>query len=167
MYARNRAIFLLLLVLALAIFGSQGIRIFLDSKGDQPMSNLETSINEKFLEENANQEGVMVLASGLQYTIIKSGNGKTPTLQDLVTVHYRGTFIDGNVFDSSYDRGEPIRFPVSGVIAGWTEALQLMKEGDQWKLFIPAHLAYGETGAGGVIPPSATLIFEVELLEVH
>jgi FKBP-type peptidyl-prolyl cis-trans isomerase FklB len=121
---------------------------------------------EAFLAENAKQEGVVVLPSGLQYKVLVEGTGKTPTKEDTVTVNYRGTLIDGEEFDSSYKRGEPATFPVGGVIPGWTEALQLMKEGAKWQLFIPAALAYGERGAGPVIAPNSTLIFEVELISV-
>jgi len=122
---------------------------------------------ETFLEENAKKEGVVTLPSGLQYKVLKEGTGKTPQIGDKVTVNYRGTLVDGTVFDSSYDRGEPVTFPVGGVIPGWTEALQLMKEGAKWELFIPPSLAYGEKGAGQVIGPNATLIFEVELISVQ
>ena len=121
---------------------------------------------EKFLAENAKKEGVKTLPSGLQYREITPGKGKSPKATDTVTTHYRGTLIDGTEFDSSYKRGEPVSFPVSGVIAGWTEALQLMKEGAKWQLFIPSDLAYGERGAGRDIGPNATLIFEVELISV-
>ncbi|MEN8122088.1 MAG: FKBP-type peptidyl-prolyl cis-trans isomerase [Bacteroidota bacterium] len=121
----------------------------------------------KFLEENEKKEGVTTLESGLQYLVLEKGTGATPTLNDQVKTHYRGTLINGNVFDSSYDRGEPITFPVTGVIKGWTEALLLMKEGAKWKLFIPAYLAYGSRGAGGVIPPNATLIFDIELISIE
>ena len=120
-----------------------------------------------FLTANAKKEGVKVLPSGLQYKVIKSGSGKTPKATDSVKVHYHGTLIDGTVFDSSVDRGEPITFPVNGVIKGWTEALQLMKEGDKWQLFIPSDLAYGERGAPPKIAPNSTLVFEVELLAVE
>ena len=122
---------------------------------------------EAFLAANKTKEGVKVTASGLQYKVIKSGSGKTPAATNEVTVHYAGTLINGTEFDSSIKRGEPATFPVNGVIAGWTEALQLMKEGDKWMLYIPYNLAYGERGAGGQIPPFATLIFEVELLKVN
>ncbi len=127
-----------------------------------------TKKGETFLVENAKKEGVVTLASGLQYKIITEGkaDGKTPKETDTVTTHYRGTTIDGTEFDSSYSRNEPTSFAVNGVIAGWTEALQLMKEGAKWQLFIPAKLAYGERGAGGKIGPSETLIFEVELISV-
>jgi FKBP-type peptidyl-prolyl cis-trans isomerase FklB len=121
---------------------------------------------EKFLAENAKKEGVKTLPSGLQYREITAGKGKSPKAADTVTTHYRGTLIDGTEFDSSYKRGEPATFSVSGVIPGWVEALQLMKEGAKWQLFIPSNLAYGERGAGREIGPNATLIFEVELISV-
>ncbi len=120
-----------------------------------------------FLAENAAKEGVITTASGLQYEILVSGNGVKPKTTDQVTVHYHGTLTDGNVFDSSVDRGEPAKFGVTQVIKGWTEALQLMSVGDKWKLTIPSNLAYGDQGAGGMIGPGATLIFEVELLEIN
>lgn len=120
---------------------------------------------EAFLTENAEKEGVVSLPSGLQYKIVSAGTGPQPGPEDTVSVHYRGTLIDGTEFDSSYKRGQPISFPVTGVIAGWTEALQLMKEGAKWELYIPSELAYGERGTGGPIGPNATLIFEVELLK--
>ncbi len=124
--------------------------------------------SEAFLAANAQVDGVITTASGLQYQVLASGDasGTSPTLQDTVLAHYHGTFIDGSVFDSSVERGEPAEFGVSQVIAGWTEALQLMKKGDKWKLFIPAALAYGETGSGPIGPHSA-LIFEVELLQIN
>ncbi|ALJ00375.1 hypothetical protein DC20_17105 [Rufibacter tibetensis] len=122
---------------------------------------------EAFLEANKDKEGVQSLPSGLQYQVLESGSGKTPTRNSNVTTHYHGTLIDGTVFDSSYERGEPASFPVNGVIAGWTEALQLMKEGDKWRLFIPSNLAYGSRGAGADIGPNATLIFDVELITVN
>lgn len=122
---------------------------------------------DSFLAENAKQEGVVVTESGLQYKILEPGEGDTPGPADLATVHYRGTLIDGTQFDSSYDRGQPATFPVGGVIAGWTEALQLMKPGAKWQLFIPAELAYGERGAGQDIGPNATLLFDVELISVE
>ena len=120
----------------------------------------------KFIEENGKKEGVATLPSGLQYKVIEKGSGASPKKTDTVTVNYKGTLIDGSEFDSSYKRGKPATFRVDGVIAGWTEALQLMKPGAKWKLFIPSNLAYGERGAGAKIPPNATLIFEVELLSV-
>jgi FKBP-type peptidyl-prolyl cis-trans isomerase FklB len=122
---------------------------------------------EAFLAENKKKEGVKTLPSGLQYKVIKAGTGKKPKLTDTVTAHYRGTLIDGAEFDSSYKRGQPASFSVSGVIPGWTEALQLMEEGTKWELFIPTSLAYGERGAGVMIGPNATLIFEVELISIQ
>lgn len=121
----------------------------------------------KFLEENAKRDEVTVTASGLQYRVITEGTGSSPKPTDQVTTHYHGSLIDGKVFDSSVNRGTPATFPVNGVIQGWQEALPMMKEGDKWELFIPYDLAYGENGAGGSIPPFATLIFEVELIKVH
>lgn len=120
-----------------------------------------------FLEENGKRKGVVTLPSGLQYEVLKEGTGPMPKSTDKVTVHYQGTLIDGTIFDSSIQRGEPATFPVTGVIKGWVEALQLMKVGSKWKLFIPQDLAYGERGAGGQIGPYATLIFEVELLGIQ
>ncbi|GAB2535402.1 FKBP-type peptidyl-prolyl cis-trans isomerase [Rufibacter soli] len=122
---------------------------------------------EAFLESNKTKEGVKTLPSGLQYEVLESGSGKTPSQTSHVTTHYHGTLIDGTVFDSSYERGEPATFPVNGVIAGWTEALQLMKEGDKWRLFLPSNLAYGARGAGSDIGPNAALIFDVELISVN
>jgi len=119
-----------------------------------------------FLAENRKKEGVKTLPSGLQYKVITEGTGKTPKAEDTVITNYRGTLIDGTEFDSSYKRGQPATFPVKGVIPGWTEALQLMKEGSKWELFIPASLAYGERGAGNLIGPYTTLIFEIELISV-
>ena len=120
---------------------------------------------ENWLAENAKKEGVNVLPSGLQYKVVKEGNGKKPGKSAQVKCHYEGTLTNGMKFDSSYDRGEPAIFGVNQVIAGWTEALQLMSEGSVWELYIPYHLAYGEAGAGAAIPPCAALVFKVELLE--
>jgi len=119
-----------------------------------------------FLAENAQREGVHTTESGLQYEVISTGEGEKPSASATVRTHYRGTLIDGTEFDSSYSRNEPTEFPVNGVIAGWTEALQLMTVGSKWKLFIPYNLAYGERGAGGAIGPFQALIFEIELLEI-
>ncbi len=124
-------------------------------------------LGDDFLTQNKAKEGVTTLASGLQYKVLKSGNGSTPKASDKVTTHYRGTLIDGTEFDSSYSRLKPATFPVSGVIKGWTEALQLMKVGDKWQLFIPADLAYGKRAVGKVIKPNSTLIFEIELLGIN
>jgi FKBP-type peptidyl-prolyl cis-trans isomerase FklB len=126
--------------------------------------NLEEG--KKFLVENQKKEGIKTLPSGLQYKVLTEGSGKTPKAEDTVTVNYKGTLIDGTEFDSSYKRGQPATFQVKGVIKGWTEALQLMKEGSKWQLFIPPELGYGERGAGSTILPNSTLIFEVELLTV-
>jgi FKBP-type peptidyl-prolyl cis-trans isomerase len=119
-----------------------------------------------FLAENKKAQGVVALPSGLQYKVLKAGEGKKPTLDDTVVCQYRGTLIDGKEFDSSYKRNEPATFPVKGVIKGWTEALQLMPVGSKWQLFIPPDLAYGERGAGAEIGPNSTLIFEVELVSI-
>ena len=121
---------------------------------------------EKYLAENAKKDGVITLPSGLQYQVLKEGNGKKPTAKDTVMCHYEGFLIDGTVFDSSVQRGEPATFPLQQVIAGWTEGLQLMQEGAKYRFFIPYRLAYGEGGAGSSIPPFAALIFDVELIEV-
>lgn len=119
-----------------------------------------------FLTENASAEGVSTTASGLQYKVIAQGEGQQPAATDQVLVHYEGKLVDGTVFDSSYDRGQPIGFGLNQVIPGWTEGLQLMNEGSKYELYIPSDLGYGARGAGGVIPPNATLIFTVELLKV-
>ena len=124
------------------------------------------SEGEKYLSENAKKEGVVTLPSGLQYKVLKEGNGKSPKATDKVVCHYEGMLIDGTMFDSSIQRGEPATFPLNGVIAGWTEGLQLMKEGAKYRFFIPYQLGYGERGAGASIPPFAALVFDVELIEV-
>ena len=124
------------------------------------------SVGKEFLAENGKREGVVTLPSGLQYEVLTAAEGEKPTASDRVTTHYRGTLIDGTQFDSSYDRGQPATFPLNGVIAGWTEALQLMSPGAKWRLFIPPELAYGERGQGP-IPANSTLIFDVELLEIN
>ena len=121
---------------------------------------------EKYLAENAKKDGVITLPSGLQYQVLKEGNGKKPSAKDSVKCHYEGFLIDGTVFDSSVQRGEPAVFGLQQVIAGWTEGLQLMQEGAKYRFFIPYRLAYGEGGAGASIPPFAALIFDVELIEV-
>lgn len=121
---------------------------------------------EAYLAENAQRDGITVTASGLQYEVLTEGVGAKPTRSDTVRTHYHGTLIDGTVFDSSVERGQPAEFPVGGVIAGWTEALQLMPIGSKWRLYIPYQLAYGEQGAGGAIGPYSALVFDVELLEI-
>jgi FKBP-type peptidyl-prolyl cis-trans isomerase FklB len=121
---------------------------------------------EKFLAENAQRDEVTVTESGLQYEVLTTGSGASPSASSKVSTHYEGKLIDGKVFDSSYQRGQPADFPVNGVIAGWTEALQMMEEGAKWRLYVPYHLAYGEQGAGGLIGPYATLVFDVELISV-
>lgn len=130
------------------------------------MSDIALALGEKFLQENATKEGVITTASGLQYKILTPGTGKSPKATDTVLVHYAGTLLNGTEFDSSYKRKEPIAFPLNQVIAGWTEGVQLMSEGAKFRFFIPSKLAYGARGAGGVIGPNQTLIFDVELLEV-
>ena len=136
-------------------------------------AELEKSVNEKniaqgkaFLDANRNNPNVVTLPSGLQYEVIREGNGKKPKATDRVRCHYEGTLLDGTLFDSSIKRGDPAVFGVNQVIKGWVEALQLMSEGAKWKLYIPSELAYGVQGAGDMIPPYSTLIFEVELIEV-
>ncbi len=132
--------------------------------GNNAEQNLQDGL--AFLAENSVREGVVQLASGLQYQVLTQGSGKKPGLKDKVRCHYHGTLIDGTVFDSSVQRGKPAEFPVSGVIGGWIEALQLMPVGSKYRLFIPSDLAYGARGAGGTIGPNSTLIFDVELLEI-
>lgn len=125
------------------------------------------AVGEDFLAENAKKDNIVVLPSGLQYEIIREGNGKKPSATSKVKCHYEGTLIDGTKFDSSYDRGEPATFGLNQVIAGWTEGLQLMSEGAKYRFFIPYNLGYGERGAGASIPPYAALVFDVELIEVQ
>lgn len=132
----------------------------------EEMGKVNAEAGEAFLKDNGVREGVKTTASGLQYEVIEEGSGAQPDAGDQVTVHYTGRLIDGTVFDSSVERGEPATFGVTQVIPGWVEALQLMKEGAKWRLFIPSALAYGPNGAGGVIGPNATLIFDVELIKV-
>ena len=139
-------------------------KFFRDASEREAQTNLEEG--NKFLEENGKREGVTTTESGLQYEVLTEGTGAKPAATDKVRVHYHGTLIDGTVFDSSVDRGEPAVFGVNQVISGWTEALQLMPVGSKWKVFIPANLAYGPRGAGADIGPNSALIFEVELLEI-
>jgi FKBP-type peptidyl-prolyl cis-trans isomerase FklB len=148
------------------------MRVFHEQKkkNEQKLMVKMTQENKKegaaFLAQNKTKKGVVTLPSGLQYRVIKAGSGEAPKLTDTVVTHYHGTLIDGTVFDSSYDRGEPVTFAVNGVIKGWTEALQKMKVGAKWQLFIPSELAYGDRGAPPSIAPGATLIFDVELLDI-
>ena len=141
------------------------VQEYLQKKGEERLKNVKAE-GEAFLADNAKKEGIVTLPSGLQYQVLQEGNGKSPKATDKVKCHYEGTLINGKVFDSSYRRGEPATFPLNGVIAGWTEGLQLMKEGAKYRFFIPFNLAYGTRGAGQDIPPYATLIFDVELIEV-
>ena len=143
-----------------------------DQNQDQDQSDPNSMSNNKaegeaFLAQNAQKAGVHTLPSGLQYEVLTEGSGNKPTLRSSVTTHYHGTLINGTVFDSSYQRGQPATFPVNGVIAGWTEALQLMGEGSKYRLYIPSDLAYGKRGAGRDIPGDTALIFDVELIKVN
>lgn len=139
-------------------------KFFAEAGDREAQANLEAG--NKFLEENGKRDGITITESGLQYEVLTEGDGAKPTAADQVRVHYHGTLIDGTVFDSSVDRGEPAVFGVGQVIPGWTEALQLMPVGSKWKVYLPSNIAYGERGAGGDIGPNSTLIFEVELLEI-
>jgi FKBP-type peptidyl-prolyl cis-trans isomerase FklB len=140
-------------------------------KKQQELAQVASENNKKqgiaFLEANKTKEGVVTLPSGLQYKVLQEGTGAKPTVTDSVVCNYRGTLLDNTEFDSSYKRGQPITIPVTGVIKGWTEALQLMPVGSKWQLFVPSDLAYGERGAGGPIGPNATLIFEIELVSIQ
>ena len=143
----------------------QQVAAYLEAK-EAEKGKAAREAGEHYLAENAKKEGVVVLPSGLQYQVLTATEGRKPAATDNVKCHYEGRLTDGTVFDSSYRRGEPATFPLNGVIAGWTEGLQLMGEGSKFRFFIPYHLAYGERGAGASIPPYAALIFDVELLEV-
>ena len=134
------------------------------AKAEQPKEAIAEG--ENFLAENAKRDGVVTTESGLQYEVLTAGEGAKPTADSTVRTHYHGTLINGSVFDSSYDRGQPAEFPVGGVIKGWTEALQMMPVGSKWRLYVPHNLAYGEQGAGGAIAPYSTLVFDVELLDI-
>ena len=140
-------------------------------KKQQELAQVAAENNKKqgvaFLEANKTKEGVVTLPSGLQYKVLQEGTGPKPAVTDSVVCNYRGTLLDNTEFDSSYKRGQPITIPVTGVIKGWTEALQLMPVGSKWQLFVPSDLAYGERGAGGPIGPNATLIFEIELVSIQ
>jgi FKBP-type peptidyl-prolyl cis-trans isomerase FklB len=142
------------------------LQSYMQGKAERAGAENKTK-GEAFLAENGKRAEVKTLASGLQYEVLTEGTGAKPAATDKVTVHYHGTLIDGTVFDSSVDRGQPASFPVNGVIPGWVEALQLMPTGSKWKLFIPSDLAYGARGAGGDIGPNATLIFDVELISIN
>jgi FKBP-type peptidyl-prolyl cis-trans isomerase len=137
------------------------------SGGPLALSDPQAIQGADFMASNANAEGVVTTASGLQYRVIVEGDGPRPTARETVNVHYTGKFLDGTVFDSSVERGQPISFPLNGVIAGWTEGVQLMPVGSTYEFWIPPGLAYGTRGAGGVIPPNATLYFEVQLLGIE
>ncbi len=143
----------------------QTVQTYLQAQQEE-QSKLMRKAGEDFLAENAKKEGVTVLPSGLQYSVLREGTGRNPKATDNVKCHYEGTLIDGTVFDSSYRRGEAATFPLNGVIAGWTEGVQLMAEGAKYRFFIPYNLAYGERGAGQSIPPYAALVFDVELIEI-
>lgn len=136
-------------------------------KKQQAAAEINSATGRRFLEENKTKEGVHELPNGLQYKVIKEGNGNRPQRSDSVNVHYRGTLIDGREFDSSYRRGEPTTVRLNGVIKGWQEALPMMPEGSKWQIFVPPELAYGQGGAGAVIGPNETLIFEIELIAVR
>lgn len=151
------------------LFTDEQANMTIQQKLQEYMSKKISAEKEKgatFLEANKSRPGVITLPSGLQYEIINKGSGAVPKITDTVSAHYRGTLLNGDEFDNSYKRGEPLTIPVSGVIRGWTEALQLMPVGSKWKLYIPSDLAYGDRGAGGVIPGGAILIFEIELLDI-
>lgn len=153
------------MVNAMQAYQQQAIAKMAEKRNQAGAANAQKG--KAFLEANKQKPGVVTTKSGLQYKVLKQGTGATPKATDTVKTHYTGTLIDGTVFDSSVERGEPATFPVNGVIAGWTEALQLMKVGSKYQLFVPAELAYGERGAGGAIGPNETLVFEVELLGIE
>ena len=155
---------LVIILSGLVLVGVTSSSVIAKEKGNKKMDAKQQG--EAFLEKNKSVKGVKVTSSGLQYQILKEGEGKTPKATDTVSVHYRGTLIDGKEFDSSYKRNAPAEFPLNRVIKGWTEGLQLMKEGAKYKFFIPSDLAYGSMGPAS-IPPNSTLIFDVELLEVQ
>lgn len=152
---------LMTLIIALIV----GFALLNAANAGSPEEN--KAVGEKFLAENGKKANIKSTASGLQYEVLSEGKGKKPAATDSVTVHYKGTTIDGKEFDSSYGRGEPATFPLNGVIPGWTEGVQLMTEGSKYKFYIPSALAYGENGAGGAIGPNETLIFEVELIKIN
>jgi FKBP-type peptidyl-prolyl cis-trans isomerase FklB len=145
--------------------GQSLVGAYLQKKQAETTASMKDE-GEKFLAENGKKDGIVTLPSGLQYQVLREGDGKKPKATDQVECHYEGTLINGQKFDSSYDRGETATFPLNGVIKGWTEGLQLMQEGAKYRFFIPYHLGYGEQGAGQSIPPYATLIFDVELVSI-
>ena len=153
-------------LLLFTILGT-GLISFSQEKSTPKKEKSELQSGKDFFAENSKRKDVVTLASGLQYEIITEGNGPKPGPTDKVKTHYHGTLLNGTVFDSSVERGTPLSFPVNRVIKGWTEALQLMRVGSKWKLYIPSHLAYGERGAGAKIKPNAALIFEVELIDIE
>ncbi len=153
-------------LLAAPVGGEEGEAASAAGLEETPIAGTPERRGREYMAANGRREGVTTTASGLQYEVLESGQGTSPGRRDSVSVHYRGLFIDGRTFDSSIARGQPAQFRVDGVIAGWTEALQMMRVGDRWRLVIPPQLAYGEAGAGDVIGPNETLVFEVELLAV-
>ncbi len=152
---------------AMTLEEAQGVLQAQQQKQANEQAELAREAGKKFLDENAKRDGVQVTESGLQYEVVTDSDGEKPTINDTVTVHYVGTLPDGTTFDSSVDRGEPAQFPLKGVIPGWTEGLQLMTVGSKYRFVIPSDLAYGDRGAGPQIGPGATLVFEVELLEIN
>ncbi len=158
-----RLVLIALLTIIVGCSGENAPMKKIELKKDTPMSNKAAA--EAFMQSNASEPDVIQTESGLQYKIIETGNGSTPTMSDTVAAHYAGRLLDGTEFDNSYSRGAPLTIPVGGVIKGWTEALLMMKEGDKWTLFIPPELGYGERGVGP-IPADSALIFDIELIEV-
>jgi FKBP-type peptidyl-prolyl cis-trans isomerase FklB len=144
-----------------------GIHLLSCTSQNQEEYLAHKKVNEQFLKDNATKEGVKTLPSGLQYIVLKEGYGPSPETTESVTVHYHGTLIDGTVFDSSVEKGKPLTFDVNQVIPGWQEALQLMPQGAKWRVFIPAHLGYGQRGAGSKIKPNSVLIFDMELISIN
>jgi FKBP-type peptidyl-prolyl cis-trans isomerase FklB len=157
---------LYLLIFKISFFCS-ALLWFSCSNNNQEAYEAHKKVNEQFLKDNATKEGVKTLPSGLQYIVLKEGYGPSPETTESVTVHYHGTLIDGTVFDSSVEKGKPLTFDVNQVIPGWQEALQLMPQGAKWRVFIPAHLGYGQRGAGSKIKPNSVLIFDMELISIN
>lgn len=163
---RKAFIFTLLVALVPALGIAQDDEDKLESEKDKASYSVEEEAELKFLQANAKKEGVIQLEDGLQYKVLTSGTGKSPVATDMVQAHYESRLVTGEIFDSSYERGTPVTLPVDSVIPGWSEALQLMKEGDKWELYVPNALAFGERGSPPRIPPFATLIFKIELIRV-